>query len=67
MKIKEMISTLEIGRKRMESIPLWTDFGKNLDPESVLTEYPRPQLRRSSYINLNGLWEYAVVPDPIRS
>lgn len=27
---------------------------------AVLPEYPRPQLRRDSYLNLNGLWEYAI-------
>ncbi|WP_104105452.1 DUF2804 family protein [Nocardioides sp. 616] len=26
---------------------------------SVLTEYPRPQLVRDSYLNLNGTWEHA--------
>ena len=25
-----------------------------------LSEYPRPQLRRSSYISLNGTWQYAI-------
>ena len=27
---------------------------------AVPPEYPRPQLRRDSYLNLNGLWEYAI-------
>ena len=27
-----------------------------------LQEYPRPQLVRSSYLNLNGLWQYAIRP-----
>ena len=34
-------------------------MGKNLDPQNVLQEYPRPLLKRSSYINLNGYWDYA--------
>ena len=25
-----------------------------------LTEYPRPAMRRDSYENLNGLWQYAI-------
>ena len=25
-----------------------------------LPEYPRPALRRDSYENLNGLWQYAI-------
>ena len=40
-----------------------TTWGKNLDPEHILEEYPRPQLRRGSYINLNGLWDYAITED----
>ncbi|WP_022763368.1 glycoside hydrolase family 2 protein [Butyrivibrio sp. AD3002] len=38
---------------------LTTVWGDNLDKDHVLTEYPRPQFKRNSYINLNGLWEYA--------
>ena len=38
---------------------LYTRWGKNIDPEHVLSEYPRPLLVRDSYINLNGYWEYA--------
>ena len=36
-----------------------TRWGRDLDPEHVLQEYPRPQLVRDSYLNLNGAWEYA--------
>ena len=39
-----------------------TRWGKDLDPEAVLQEYPRPQLVRESYLNLNGYWQYAVTP-----
>ncbi len=37
-----------------------TPWGENLDESRVLPEYPRPQLRRESYINLNGRWQYAI-------
>ncbi len=36
-----------------------TIWGETLDPAHILPEYPRPQLRRDSYLNLNGPWEYA--------
>ena len=41
---------------------IMTTWGENLDPASVLQEYPRPQMIREKWINLNGLWEYAVTP-----
>lgn len=37
-----------------------TFWGENLDKENVLPEYPRPQLVRQSYLNLNGYWEYGI-------
>ena len=37
-----------------------TSWGEALDREHPLPEYPRPQLRRNSYLNLNGIWEYAI-------
>nr|WP_231706426.1 sugar-binding domain-containing protein [Arthrobacter sp. zg-Y40] len=39
-----------------------TAWGSALDPDAVLQEYPRPQLVRDSYLNLNGYWQYAVTP-----
>ena len=37
---------------------LYTDLGQNLGQE-VWQEYPRPQMRRGSYLNLNGAWDFA--------
>ena len=37
---------------------LYTPWGEQLDRTCPLPEYPRPQLRRESYYNLNGIWEY---------
>ena len=39
---------------------LMTEYGKQLDTDNVLPEYPRPQFVRNSYINLNGYWDYAI-------
>ena len=39
---------------------LLTPFAEKMDKEKPLPEYPRPQLERDSYINLNGLWDYAI-------
>ena len=36
---------------------LLTKWGKNLDREHPLGEYPRPQFVRDSYLNLNGIWK----------
>jgi beta-galactosidase/beta-glucuronidase len=41
---------------------LLTRWGRDLDPDAVLQEYPRPQLVRDSYLNLNGWWDYAITP-----
>lgn len=37
-----------------------TTWAESLDPNNVLPEYPRPQLERNEWMNLNGLWSYAV-------
>ena len=37
-----------------------TKWGAALDCAHPLPEYPRPQLRRESFLNLNGVWDYAV-------
>lgn len=41
---------------------IMTEWGENLDPSNVLAEYPRPQMIRDRWLNLNGLWDYAVTP-----
>lgn len=37
-----------------------TIWGETLDAQAVLQEYPRPQMVRESYENLNGFWDYAI-------
>jgi beta-galactosidase/beta-glucuronidase len=40
---------------------MMTRWAGHIDPEKVLPEYPRPQMVRSDWCNLNGLWDYAIV------
>ena len=39
-----------------------TDWAAKVDPENVLPEYPRPNMERAEWQNLNGVWEYAILP-----
>lgn len=41
---------------------LLTPWGEALDAEMPLPEYPRPQLVRGDWGNLNGSWSYAITP-----
>jgi hypothetical protein len=40
--------------------PLMTRWAKEVSPENVWPEYPRPQMARTQWQSLNGLWQYAV-------
>lgn len=40
--------------------PLLTSWADEVIPDNVLPEYPRPQMVREEWLNLNGLWEYAI-------
>ncbi|MBO7655251.1 MAG: beta galactosidase jelly roll domain-containing protein [Kiritimatiellae bacterium] len=40
--------------------PLMTVWGEKMTPESAWREYPRPNLVREKWQNLNGLWQYAI-------
>ena len=42
---------------------LTTVWGEKVTPRNVHPEYPRPQMKRERWQNLNGLWEYAIRAD----
>src|SRR5215208_1004908 len=35
-------------------------WSEKVNPANPLPEYPRPQMERGSWMNLNGLWNYSV-------
>jgi hypothetical protein len=37
---------------------LMTDWAQQVNPTNVLPEYPRPQMVRSNWMNLNGVWQF---------
>ena len=39
-----------------------TDWSSQVDPANVLGEHPCPLMERKEWMNLNGLWNYAIRP-----
>ena len=39
---------------------IMTQWADDVDPSNVLPEYPRPQMMRENWLNLNGMWDYAI-------
>jgi len=47
---------------KMQNIPIQTRWAKEVSPINALKEYPRPQMVRPNWTNLNGLWDYVITP-----
>ncbi|SEW52688.1 Glycosyl hydrolases family 2, TIM barrel domain [Chitinophaga arvensicola] len=45
---------------KMKPVAIQSRWAKEVNPQNALTAYPRPQLERKDWQNLNGLWEYAI-------
>jgi beta-galactosidase/beta-glucuronidase len=39
-----------------------TPWGEKVSAANPLPDYPRPQLQRKEWMNLNGQWQYAILP-----
>lgn len=44
---------------------LMTRWAAEVGPTNALPDYPRPQLVRTNWLNLNGLWNYVITPDSV--
>ena len=49
-----------LGDWKPAPVPISTRWAKDVSPDKVHPEYPRPQFIRDAWRNLNGLWEFAV-------
>jgi len=47
---------------KMQPVNIQTRWAKEVSPTNALKEYPRPQMVRNQWDNLNGLWDYAITP-----
>ena len=47
---------------QMAKGPLTTQWARDVSPTNAHPEYPRPQMVRKDWLNLNGLWDYAIRP-----
>jgi len=45
---------------------LKTRWADKLDKSLPLPEYPRPQMRRDNWLNLNGQWDYAITATEVQ-
>lgn len=56
------IRAQETGWK-MVSGKIASPWAEKVNPAKPLPEYPRPQMVRGNWLNLNGLWDYALQPN----
>jgi hypothetical protein len=58
-------SKKDTGWKITEN-PILTRWASQVDPLKAWPEYPRPDIARKDWINLNGLWDYAVTRKDVK-
>ena len=63
MDIKDAFKSIIKPHEDDPLTPLSTPWGEQLDPKHILPEYPRPQMERKDFINLNGYWNYTITSD----
>ena len=57
------VAALACGAYTQAPVGLKTPWGEKVTPANAWREYPRPQMVRSAWTNLNGLWQYAVTKE----
>lgn len=57
-----LISLLNNAQQNiLDNGQIMTTWGEKINPSEVWQEYPRPQFERQEWVNLNGLWDYALL------
>jgi beta-galactosidase/beta-glucuronidase len=58
-----LISSVSFAQDwKMGPVAITTPWSEKVNPSNVWQEYPRPQMTRNNWSNLNGLWQYAILP-----
>ena len=65
MKLLDAIKAASLKQENVAVKELKTPWTDQITADNAWQEYPRPQMVRNSYINLNGLWDYAITDGPI--
>jgi hypothetical protein len=55
-----LLSVMELNAQQwqMQKAALMTSYAAKVDTANVLGEYPRPQMARQQWMNLNGIWQF---------
>ncbi len=56
-----LTGVLHAAEWQPKKAPLMTRWAKDVSPEKVHPEYPRSQMVREKWVNLNEQWDYAIV------
>ena len=65
MPVMLLLGTMVVGTQaqwQAKTGPLMTRWAQDVSPSNAHPDYPRPQMVRAEWQNLNGLWDYAVRP-----
>ena len=63
MLVSAAAAAFSCGAYQHAPVAIKTPWGEKVTPENAWREYPRPQMERANWTNLNGLWQYAVTKD----
>lgn len=58
----QQIATAQTSEYKPVEGKIMTEWAAQVTPANVHQEYPRPQMTRENWVNLNGLWDYAIKP-----
>jgi beta-galactosidase/beta-glucuronidase len=60
--VSVMLFSNEILAQNLVKPTISSSWAAEVDPTKPLQQYPRPQMQRDNWMNLNGQWDYAILP-----
>ncbi len=56
------VAAISYSQDKLPSPPISTTWGEKVTPQNVWQQYPRPMMTRQDWKNLNGEWNYTILP-----